>query len=129
MSDHLNEDILMSATAMLSENWMEIPEDYQDRATYLIGQFYLQCEDLDTRYRKAHGIKKDYTIGAVYSFLDDEFLFVNALAPAAIYYLAAMLAMDENEVLGDKLFALYADEVSKVEASLPFVKEKITEVY
>ena len=129
MSDHINEELLMSATAMLCENTSEIPDDYLERAPFILGQFYLQHEELDERIRKAYGLKKDYAIGSVLSYLEENFMFVPQLVASAVYYLAAMLVMDENEELGEKFFALYADEISRVEASIPFLKEKTKEVY
>ena len=129
MSDHLNEDILHSATAMICENSEEPPADYLERAPFIIGQFYLQFEKLDERCRKAYGRQKDYAIGSVYAMLEQDFLFVPELVPAAIYYLASMLVMDENEMLGERLFDLFADAISTLEASLPFQKEKISQVY
>ena len=124
-----NQELLKSATALLNENCANVPEDYCDRAVYILGQFYSEHESLDNRYRKAHGLTENEAPVPVVAELEAEFAFVPALAPAAIYYLAAMLVMDENEDLGDKLFALHADALSTVKASLPFTKEKIKNVY
>lgn len=124
-----NEEILQSATALLNENCAEVPEDYRDRSAYLLGQYYARCDALDKHYRKAHGLTARVTSPSIVAEPEADFLFVPALAPSAIYYLAAMLVMDETEDLGDKLFALYADAVSTVEASIPFIKEKIKNVY
>lgn len=124
-----NEEILKSATALLNESCVNVPKDYRDRAVYILGQFYSGHESLDKRYRKAHGLPVNEASAPTVAELEAEFTFVPALAPSAIYYLAAMLVMDENEDLGDKIFALHADALSTVKASLPFTKEKIKNVY
>lgn len=125
----VNSELLSAATALLNENAIEPPSDYEDRAPFLLGAFYAECEWLDRKYRAAHGLEADYLVDTLEWSLSDSFLFVPALTSAAIYYLASMLVMDENEKLGEQLFARYADAVSTVEAEIPFVKEKIKNVY
>lgn len=124
-----HDELLRSACALLNESTEEVPADYLERAAYLLGSYYAQCESLDLGYRAAHGMTERTSALPTVADMDGDFLFVPALAPAAVYYLAAMLVMDENEVLGDKLYDLYVDAVSSTEAALPFSKESIREVY
>ena len=61
--------------------------------------------------------------------LDGEFGLSDAFAPAAIYYLAAMLVLDENEEMSESFLARYSDQLATLRASLPMGKEHIRDHY
>ena len=125
-----NRVLLTSAVALVCEDTEEIPADYEDRAPYLLASFCTQCLPIDLKYREANNIlsKPNYRETAFLG-LELSFPLSTVFAPAAVYYLAAMLVLDENEVLSDKLFALYANSISEIQASLPMKSQTITEVY
>lgn len=124
-----NRELLTSAVALVCEDTATVPDDYEDRAPYLLASFYTHCTSLDAKYRQANGLSATtYKEYAALS-LDEKFPLSPVLAPCAVYYLAAMLVLDENEVLSDKLFALYVNTVSELQASLPMTRESIAEVY
>lgn len=112
-----NRNILNSAVSLISEATdANTPEDYAERAPYILATFCNQCKRLHQKYNLA--LQLNYTSYSEHAFLDlsDSFPLLPALVPAATYYLAAMLVIDENETLSDKLFDLYASEVASLSA-------------
>ena len=123
--------IFDSAVALLCEDPTDSSRifDYTERAPYLLAMVASQCHATDTQYRVSHGLEAAEVLTDATIPLEDEFPLSPILAPAAVYYVAAMLVADENEALSDKLFALYTDAVSTVGASLPAKTETINDVY
>ena len=103
--------------------------DYDERAPYLLGSFYTEQIPLQKKLNEAKGLEPvEYEpaleINIGYPFpLSDEFI-----APAT-YYLAAMLVIDENEELSDRLFDRYIDGVASIAASLPASLHPIKDCY
>ena len=123
-------EILSSASALICENiGSETAADYSERTPYIMASFCTQCKGVDTKYRKAMGLAPITNYGKATMPLDHIFPLVPDLIPAATYYLAAMLVLDENEALSDKLYDLYVDEVATLSASLPLTCEKIVNKY
>lgn len=92
------------------------PDDYSERAPYILANFCNQCSRIHLKYVTAYQLEyQKYTERAIVG-MDQPFPLIPELAPAATYYLAAMLVIDENEALSDKLFDLYAGEVSSLVA-------------
>ena len=120
-------ELLSSAISMVSLFPLdsEGTEDYTERAPYLIATFLNRCAPLDRLYRRANMLGSATAFdGAVFP-LDDVFPLSAVFATAATYYLAAMLVLDENEEMSDRFFAMYADELTSIRASLPAVVEPI----
>ncbi|MBQ9773241.1 MAG: hypothetical protein IJW30_05995 [Clostridia bacterium] len=121
------QELLDAAVAMVCEDPTNTDaiSDYTERAPYLLATFLNQCTPLDRQYRKAHGL------GAVSEFecaafgLEEIFPLSKIFATAAVYYLAAMLVLDENEVMSDKLFARYSDLLASIQETLPAAIEPI----
>lgn len=113
----LNSSILKSAMALICEALPNTPpDDYSERTPYILANFCNQCSRVNQKYITAHELEYlEYTERAVVD-IDQTFPLVPALVPAATYYLAAMLVIDENEALSDKLFDLYAAEASSIAA-------------
>ena len=123
-------EILTSAAAIICEDINdETTQDYSERTPYIIATFCSQCKEVDAKYRKANGLDPIVGYAKATMPLNYTFPLVPELIPAATYYLAAMLVLDENEALSDKLFDLYTDAVATISASLPFQSEKITNKY
>ena len=125
-----NRALLTSAVALVCESTKEIPADYEERAPYLLATFCTQCLPIDVKYRDANNIlsKPSYRETSMLA-LDLSFPLSHIFTPAAIFYLAAMLVLDENEILSDKLFALYVNSISEIQASFPLDSHPIKEVY
>ncbi len=124
-------DILDTAVGMAGEEIGSTENfDYDEAAPYLLATLCRECASVDKRYRAAYDGGSSPTIptGAAVD-LDGTFPLSDALAPAASYYLCAMLTADENEVLSDKFFSLYTDALISVLASLPATSGKISDRY
>ncbi len=104
-------------------------EDYEERASYILATFCSQCAEADRLYRLANGLGNQSTQAVTYVPLSNTFPLSDRFAPAATYYLSAMLTVDENEELSEKFFALYADALASIRASLPATAEKIGDRY
>lgn len=123
-------EILTAAAALVCETVSETQsEDYVERAPYILATCVRQCASLDAKYRRVGGSDPiEYPKSATVS-LDSECPLLPELTPAVTFYLAAMLVVDENEVLSDKLYDLFTDQLATLHASLPMLREKITNKY
>ena len=123
-------EILDSAAALICETVSEADSaDYLERTPYILASFCSQCKRVDADYRRAYGLEAIAYPGRATLNYSECFPFVDELIPAATYYLAAMLVLDENEQLSDKLMDLYTDAVASLAASLPMLLERIAEKY
>ena len=125
-----NRDIYSSALRHLGEDPDAVQnEDYEERAPYLIAAFCLECAETDIAYREANGLAKRTEVNSVCLPLDNSFPCADRFASAAALYLAAMLIIDENMQLSDKLFDRYCDIMATVQSEIPAKIEKIAQRY
>ena len=123
-------DIYQAAVQMISEDHIVGDvEDYERRSGYLLGTVTAQLKPIDKRYRSVHNEGEPAKSTALCVNLDATFPLCDAFISAATYYLASMLVMEENERIGDRIFAMYADEIASIEASLPTTAKPITDRY
>ena len=92
----------------------ENASDYEDRAGYLLATFCTEASPIDNRFRVANGEGEQLPFAKVFLELDSIFPLSDIFLPAAEYYLAAMLAIDENEELCDRYFAKYTDALASI---------------
>ncbi len=104
-------------------------EDYEDRAGYILATFCADCIKADQRYRLTHSESSVAPTVLTYVNLTSDFALCDVFAPAAVYYLAAMLIMDEDEEMSEKFFALYSDSLSEILSDLPMVSTAIKDRY
>ena len=109
-----NREIYDAALALLSEEDYEDLGDYEARAPYLLAAFVNECREVGGFCRTAHGNGTDTDEGALMLDLDGEFPLHARLASAAAFYVAALLIEGEDEALSDRLFAHYAEGVSRL---------------
>lgn len=88
--------------------------DYEDRAGYILATFCTEASAIDNRYRAENGEGPKPPFAKLYLELDSTFPLSDILLPAAEYYLAAMLVIDENEELSDRYFAKYTDALASI---------------
>ena len=88
--------------------------DYEDRASYILATFCAESSMIDNRYRVENGAGPKAPFSKLYIDLDHTFPLSDVLLPAAQFYLAAMLVIDENEELSDRYFAKYTDVISSI---------------
>lgn len=123
-------ELFEAAVRAVAENGAEAnTEDYEERATYLLATFTYECCTLDALYRAANELGSSEPPSTVCVPLDDDFTLSDVFAPAAVYYLCAMLVLDENERMSERFFDLYSDSLSTLRASLPAKKESIKDCY
>ena len=124
-----NREIYDTALALLGEVDEELCRDYEQRTPYLLGAFIGECSELGGFYRAARGeADGEVSLGSVE--LDAEFPLPERFSVAAAAYVAALLVEAENEALSDRLFARYADELSRIsQASLSGQRVSIRDAY
>ena len=127
-----NRNIYDAALSLLAEEQYEDCADYEARAPYLLGAFLNECNEAGAFYRSAHGQE---TRGGdrdpeICPDLDSEFSLPARFAGAAAFYLAALLVEREDEAFSDRLFARYADDVTRIlHDGCPGVSVSIRDVY
>jgi hypothetical protein len=104
-------------------------EDYEERAGYILAAFCGECASIDKKYRSTHGSPESQFVPKALVALNESFPLESVFVPAAVYYLGAMLVSDENEALCDRLFALYTDAISAIQAEIPWSNQKIVNHY
>lgn len=109
-----NREIYDAALALLSEQEYEDCGDFEARAPYLLAAFVNECREVCGFYRAAHGTAARDDECVVMLELDGEFPLQARLASAAAFYLAALLIEGEDEALSDRLFAHYAESLSRL---------------
>ena len=125
-----NKDIYKAALHLLSQPVSEDEnEDFEDRAPFLISAFCFDVLEIDSALRRLLGIKPLEDFNRVYLPLDEDFPLVDKLAYPAAKYLAAMLVIDENPELSDKLYEQYCDSISRLRSEIPCVSESIKNKY
>ena len=123
-------DIYDSALRLLAESTSaEDYADYEERAPYLIAIFCSEECSTDAALRRLHGEAQIKYTDSVYIGLAEPFPMLPALAHAAAYYLAAMLVIDDDSELSDKLYEKYCDSMSRLCESIPAVSERICDRY
>lgn len=122
-------DIYDSALALIGESDAGGSVDYAERAPYLLAAFCGEAGGFDTAYRRSRGLAAQPAYGAVVIDLGEVFPLANRFAGPASLYLGAMLIIDENEELSDKLYGRYCDMMSTICSAIPGVLEKITDIY
>ncbi len=123
-------DVYNSALSLLGEDSsVSRNEDYEERAPYLIAAFCTEAAATDAQYRKAHSLPAAEPFCCVCLPFESRLPVSERFATAAATYLAAMLVIDENTELSDKLFDKYCVIMSTIHSEIPMVVERITQKY
>ena len=126
----LNQEIFEQALRILSQSEEQGGiEDYEERAPYLIAAFCAQSASLDRRLRETSALPPAPPFHAAFLDLEEEFPLLERLIPLCCLYLAAMLVLEENEPLSDKLYDRYSEGMSAVWNEIPAVLESIRDEY
>ena len=123
------QDIYDTALRLVCEDSSAAAPDYDDRAPYLLANFYNEQVPLQKKLDAAKGAEPTDYQPEVCVDLGVDFPFSEELISPATYYLAAMLSLDENEELSDRLFDRYIDGVATVAMSLPASLHPIKDCY
>ena len=103
--------------------------DYEERASYILATFCAECAETDRCYRIANGGGTSSKVSSSYVELSHPFPFSDVFASPAVYYLCAMLTLDENETMSERFFERYSDAIASIQASIPFSCEPIRDHY
>ncbi len=103
--------------------------ELSERAPYIGAALCREAAALDKAYRAAFGMGAAATFSGLYIDLDTTFPLADRFAPAAAYYMAAMLILDEDIDLYEKLFDRWCDALAAISAEIPFVKGSTADVY
>lgn len=99
--------------------------DYSARGPYLLATFCTEAKELDTAYRKSKGLPDAPDFDEVELDPISRFPLSDRFVTAASAYIAAMLTIDENEALSDKLFDIYCDNMARIQSEIPAQIERI----
>ncbi len=122
-------EIYEAALSLIGEKNFGSVDDYAERAPYLLAAFCGEAGGLDAVWRSAKGLSEQPVYGAVMIELASVFPLANRFSGPAAMYLGAMLIIDENEELSDKLYAKYCDAMSAICSEVPGAVAKITDLY
>ena len=126
-----NQEIFNAALRMCCEGnyGNSYIKDYTERAPYILASFLTHTAELAQKYRRLHSLGDIAPFEGVSIELTEEFPVPSIFSSAAVFYLSAMLTIEENEEMSDKFFALCNDELSRIEDSLPMMTESIVNKY
>jgi hypothetical protein len=100
-----------------------------ERAPYIGAALCREAAALDRAYRRAFGISEGREFEGLYLDLDSELPLADRFAPAAAYYMAAMLILDDDAELYERLFDRFCDALAAISAEIPFVLGSTADVY
>lgn len=122
--------IYETALKLIGESETSIAEcELEERAPYIGAAICTEAAALDRAYREAFGMKSDKSFAGLFLDLDAEFPLADRFAPAASFYMAAMLILDEDLDLYEKLFDRWCDSLAAISAEIPFLKGSTANVY
>ena len=125
-----NREIYLSALRLLAQDAdPQENQDYEERAPYLLASLYSELFDLDSRLRSFLGADIKERIDKACFFLDEDFPLLDRFVAVAARYLAAMLVLDEDGELSDKLFDMYCKGLLIIQNEIPATVEKIINKY
>ncbi len=124
-----NRELFENALRLLAQPVEGDNEDYEERAPFLLASFCNEAQEVDSFLRMASGIASVGEFAKVWLPLDDGFPLLEALAPAACLYLAAMLVLDEDMSLSDRLYELYTEALSNIRSGISCALESIADRY
>ena len=125
-----NRDIYTNALSVLAQDSdTNENSDFEERAPYIIANFCREAFELDKLMRSALGFGASAEFKNVYLPLDSDFPLLDRFAAVGAKYLAAMLIIDENSELSDRLYDMYCDSMASLQCAIPAVIEKITNKY
>ena len=125
-----NKDIYSIALSILAQNIDgEENSDFEERAPYILANFCRDLCELDKIARKLTNTPANTNFTAVRLSLESDFPLLDRFASAAAKYLAAMLVIDEDSELSDRLYDMYCETIASIQSQLPSLLEKITDKY
>ena len=111
-----NLELLNAATALVCEGVSDVPNDYSERAPYILAAFCTAASRAEKKHRLAYGLAQSTLTAKASLTMSATFPLLDIFAAPATYYLAAMLVIDENSDLAGKLMERCDDELDSIVA-------------
>ena len=128
----INREIYKSALCILAQTTSDMEDhvsDYEERAPYLIACFCNEVADIDRNMRRALGITEAFSFNKAYVSLEDDFPLLDRFVVVAARYLAAMLIINDDGELSDRLFHMYCEGIELIRNEIPTILESIANKY
>lgn len=123
-------DIYDSALRLLGESVNDGEnDDYEERAPYLIASFCNEAANTDRAWRISREFDVQGEWNSICIPLTNDFPLSERFVSAAAFYVAAMLVIDYNESLSDKLYERFCDAMSTISEEIPAIIEAIANRY
>ena len=123
-------EILKSALRLLNEKGDEEEnDDYAERAPYILASMFSEAASADKNFRTANGGPKQPSFSHTYAELGSDFPLSDRFTNAAVFYLASMLIIDENDELSDSFYDKYCDSIASIISETPAISGKTKNVY
>lgn len=123
-------DIYDSALRLLGESVNDGEnDDYKERAPYLLASFCNEAKSTDKAWRLSVDVGSQGEWNSVCIPLTQKFPLCDRFASAAAFYVAAMLVIDTDESLSDKLYERFCDAMSTISEDIPAIIESIANRY
>ena len=106
-----------------------IMEDYTARAPYIFAALVSEASRIDQLYRKAYGLPDQPPYDVMEISLDSEFPLCDRFVSAAVNYTAAMLILDDDVSLYEKLFHRWCDAICIIGTEIPATLHGIINKY
>lgn len=125
-----NREIYRLALRLLAQQpESEETEDWEERAPYFIASFCCEASEVDRYLRQSLNMSGTVDFTRVWIDLDESFPLSDRLAPLGGLYLAAMLILDEDNELSDRLYERYCDGMTALRCGIPATVESIADLY
>ncbi len=126
----LAREVYQSAMTFLDESTLAgACEDYEERAPYILAVFCNNALSIDEVMRSFTGQETEIEFDGIYVALEDDFPLLPRFASIASLYLAAMLVLDDNEELSDKLYSKYEQDMKALYDGMTGIGHGITDKY
>lgn len=115
----INREIYAFALHALAQHQIsDQTADLEERAPYLLAACCTEAQALDTAWRRSLGQTSAPSIRGVSLSLEADFPLSQPFVPLAGFYLAAMLIIDEDADLSDKLYERWCDGMASIQAQI-----------
>ncbi len=125
-----NKEIYNSALRLLASGGEpQENADYEERAPYILASFCNEMLELDKAIRTFLELKPSSLTPTVWLDLEADFPLLDRFFSLAAKHLAAMLIIDEDGELSDKLYNMYCEGIALITKELPARLESIINKY
>lgn len=125
-------DIYKAALALIGEiGDPKRTADYSERAPYILANSVCELKHLDENYRKANSLPEAPELPTVFVSLSltEPFPLADRFFGVVSEYLAALLIIEENSTLSDKLYNRFCLSMAAITAEIPAERQKILDKY